>query len=150
MPSVTTQVPVMAKRLLDYFFNMFGAGPTTAVIPDCEIRLFTSADIPITPISSGTTFIEATFGGYTNVLLKPGTVITVDDGGGEGYAKNALFVADGSGPPENIQGYYLVETGTTNFIMGEYFPAPIPLTTAGDYIDLLVRIPILYSPDISV
>jgi len=101
------------------------------------IDLFTAGPLPIVHDSPLSTFAIASFPGYAQQTVNTGDQSNFPNGGGVGLFAEADFVCNAGGGPQSILGY-VVQDENGFFTAAEYFPNPIPIVNAGDFIDLVV------------
>ena len=148
MPYVESVAPVQPTTFLD---DLLGAMTVTAAGPLAStgnLNLVTAGPSPILPSNDMADFTAATFGGYAPGTFSLGSIpLNLPSGKGRGLVSNSLFVADGT-TSEVVTGYVVVD-GNGNTILMEYFPAPIPMSNNGDFIDLTVSVGFLFAPPIA-
>jgi len=148
MPSLESVRPIYARTFLDKVMGAFKVVPADPLVGIGSLRLCTAGPSPITPETDEADFTEASFGGYAAGVFTPDVPdVTLPSGLGRGQMVSKLFVCDGT-TPETITGYF-TEDADGQFLMGEYFPSPIPMTANGDFIDLTVTIALMYEPQVA-
>ena len=92
-------------------------------------------------------FSEASFTGYeaTAVLPAASPIVNTPGQGGLSLAMNALFrcTTAPASPGVSILGYWIddVDVGP---IIAEYFPSPVPIINAGDWVNVQALLPAAY------
>jgi len=146
----TAQQPTLGRIFLLALLDALLARPAAAILPTLTTRLFTAGPTPITPNNATADFTEATFNGYAEVVVTPGsTPVNTPSGEGIALIGDANFIATGAAIPETILGYYVVGPAGS-MLMGEYFPAPVPIVNPGDFISLNLSVPLSFSPTVAI
>lgn len=122
--------------------------PAPVTLNGCECRLFQGA-LAITPDTLLADFTAqiADFSGYAAAAIAafvgPGNV----NGFMQGLLFSAAFLATSPFTvPNNVNGYYIVDSAGTDWIFAEEFDDVYPFAAAGDYLDLDLVLGILLNP----
>jgi len=120
------------------------AGDTTtlAAAAAMKVRLAQAAFVP-GPTLTIASFTIATFTGYADLLAGIGTAQQFNDPGG-GRVAQLLEPAGGwhwqatagTGLPQTIYGYYVVDNGATQLYGSALFTTPVVLSGTGDAVDI--------------
>lgn len=135
MPSLSSQSPVMGQALMDAILNALDTNPAAALLVTPKLRLYTAGPTPITRDSVVADFTEAGFDGYAEVAVVLSNPVTLPSGDGRGSLASGNFIMDGSADPQTVLGYYIV-SDTNDFVLGEAFETPVPMSAPGDFIAL--------------
>lgn len=138
--------PTYAVALLNGMLAAILTRPAAALASALKLHLFTAGPAPITPQMAVVDFTEATFTGYAmaTIAALAGPIVS-PSGSCEGLFANGSFVATGSTVGNTILGYW-IDDGASNIFLAEYFPTPIPIVAAGNFIDLAVIFGLAYRP----
>lgn len=145
--------PLWSQAFIDTILLAFSSDPGSALITTPTIRLFTAGPAPISAHSVCGDFTEAIFDGYAAVDwdFTLGQIVNLPSGQGRGFCPNsAVYVAGGAiGAGETILGYWITDAAKSILYAAEYFPAPIPLASPGDFIDLSILGPLSFVTQVS-
>jgi len=137
MPNAVSLSPTYGTTLEQFFLNALKTVPGAAPLATATLKLYSARSQPITRDIAAADFTESTFDGYAAQALAAITtaIILLTSGRGWGSLLTLTFLMTGSTQPENVQGYW-IEDGSGNTLMVEDFPAPIPMLTTGNFIQL--------------
>ncbi len=102
------------------------------------LGLFVDNVNPITPGDEGASIVEASFPGYAGVNIAVSQpVVNFPNGSGAGVLGSAAYICTSDPTPaQSILGYFLIGSVTGQLLCSEYFPAPVQIVDAGDFVYL--------------
>jgi hypothetical protein len=132
---IRSQTPVAGKSLLDAILAALVIAVPAAILDiTSKVRLFKVGPVPNKDMVFAD-FTEPTFTGYATVtlasVLGPHNIPN-----GRMVHKEVDFACTADGTAEDILGYFITDSGGTKVFLAEQFPAPVPMSTAGDTISI--------------
>jgi len=138
VPYIQSRLPTVGRVLADALLASLMARPAGALLTTPTVHLFTAGP----ELSADTVpgdFTEATFVGYSDATI---TAMLGPINSGENTVSlhvQADFLAGAVvAPGQTILGYW-IDNASTTLYLAEYFAAPVPIATLGDYISLDVQ-----------
>lgn len=145
VPFLQSEVQTLRQTLADNLLGALSARPAAALLVTPTVHLFTAGPAPVTPFNVPGDFTEATFAGYTAVVLTLPLLgpVNLPSGDGVGAHQEADFLAGAIVlPGETILGYW-IDDGATAMYYSEIFATPVPFVFPGDFLSLDVIFAIL-------
>lgn len=116
-----------AVLAVDYTLRLFVNDPA-AGLDDTDIGGLTEAD-----------FTEASFLGYSGALLTGGSwTVSPGEAPTAEYAPQT-FTSSANQDPQTVYGYHVTNTATLRLQWFEYFPTPVVIDSAGEYVTVTPR-----------
>lgn len=147
MRRISSTPTVMRAQLTELLDDLVGTVGLSEVFVGAEVHLYTNTPA-IDPDNVVGDFTEATFTGYAAVTTvtwgAPGNVSNV----GLVVYSQVTFTAGAVTPPgEDVQGYYLTDSGASNVYAAEQFDDPVSFNESGDFLelDLYFQIPFIWT-----
>lgn len=130
-----------ALALAQAFLSALMTRPAGPLLTTPKVHLYTSASPPPSPTSAVADFTEATFTGYSAVVISAlSGPVNLPDGSGYGMIANAVFTAGAIVTGQTALGYW-IDDGTSTFYGAEAFQTPVPFAHAGDFCDIQIIFP---------
>lgn len=137
MPFVQTRHLTISRALSAAMVGALSARPAAALLVTPTVKLFTALTGVISPVSTVSQFVEATFVGYAAAVLPAlSAVINLPSGTGVGAHAEVDFLGGAVVfPGETIMGYW-IDDGAGGFIAAELFDNVVTIVNLGDFLSL--------------
>lgn len=132
----TTALLAITRALLDALLGSLGTRPAAALLTTPKIELYTARTAQPSINSAYADFTFANFSGYANAALVLSGPVNPGPNSAALIA-NANFIATTASPfvPNTILGYAVTD-GASVLYAAEEFTSPVPIASAGDFLDL--------------
>jgi hypothetical protein len=141
----STQYLTLKQTLVDAILAALGTRPAAALLDTPTVHLYDAPHTPNPVTDTPASFTEASFDGYAAAAITLAGPVNGDNGCRiwRGSIHWEMDTTDDGTP--TIYGAYVTDTGGTNLYGQVAFSEPVPLSIAGDFLDLDLAFPVDFS-----